>query len=136
MSPEQMLPHTTLDGRSDLFAAGAVLFFLVTGEDLANETVVDMHPSDESANRAPLHSLSDVGCPQPLSAIIEKCTQKNPHDRYQTAEQLIAALDELRLESQWNSQLAAEWWREALSIKQVEQQQLESKEKAAGKPQQ
>jgi hypothetical protein len=67
-----------------------------------------------------------VRCPRPLSEIIEKCTQKNPHDRYQTAEQLIAALDELRLESQWSSQLAAEWWREALSIKSGEQQQLKS----------
>ncbi len=73
MSPEQMLPHTTLDGRSDLSAVGAVLFFLVTGEALANETVVELNPEDGGQNRAPLHSLTDANCPPTLSAIIGKC---------------------------------------------------------------
>jgi serine/threonine-protein kinase len=117
MPPEQRMPNKTLDGRSDLFAVGAVLFFLVTGEAMANETVVDLNSPDGGVNRVPLHSLRDVGCPKPLSEIIEKCTQKDPDDRYQSAEQLIAALDELRLDSQWNSQLAAEWWRETISVK-------------------
>lgn len=117
MSPEQMRPNITLDGRSDLFAVGAVLFFLVTGNALANETVVDSNPEDGVKNRPPLHSLSDAGCPPGLSQIIEKCTRKNPDDRYQNADQLIAALDELSVDCQWNSQLAAKWWRERLSIK-------------------
>jgi serine/threonine-protein kinase len=110
MSPELFMPSKTLDGRSDLFSVGAVLFFLVTGEALVNETVVDLNPADGRKNRPPLHSLSDAKCPPGPSEIVEKCTRKNPDERYQSAEQLIAALDELRLECQWNNQLAGEWW--------------------------
>jgi serine/threonine-protein kinase len=110
MSPELFMPSKTLDGRSDLFSVGAVLFFLVTGEALVNETVVDLNPADGRKNRPPLHSLSAAKCPPGPSEIVEKCTRKNPDERYQSAEQLIAALDELRLECQWNNQLAGEWW--------------------------
>jgi hypothetical protein len=119
MSPKQMMPHKTLDGRSDLFAVGAVLFFLFTGVALANETVVDLNAEDGRQNRAPLHSLSDVECPPGLSEIVEKYTRKNPDEWYRSAEQFIAALDELRLESAWNSQLAGEWWRMIVSRRTI-----------------
>lgn len=77
---------------------------------MVNETVVDLNAQDGRKNRGPLHSLSDAKCPRGLTEIVEKCTRKNPEERYQTAEELIAALDELKLESPWNNQLAGEWW--------------------------
>jgi eukaryotic-like serine/threonine-protein kinase len=94
MSPEQVrgLPA---DHRADLFALGVVLYELVSGQrafrrDSAAETmaaIVNEPPPDLRATERQI--------PPALTRIIERCLEKSPTARFQTASDLAFALDAL-----------------------------------------
>ncbi len=92
MSPEQALGGE-LDGRSDLYSFGAMLFEAVTGEkpfdgDTTQE-IIGQHLGDKV--REPVHL--DEHIPLWLSDAIVKCLEKHPNDRFQTAAEVLAALE-------------------------------------------
>ena len=81
MAPEQKTDPRSIDGRADLYAAGAMLFAILTGEK----------PFDLYATEA--HETRLAGVPEPLAAIIRKSTRFRPEDRYQDANAFKKALD-------------------------------------------
>lgn len=108
MSPEQLaachphLPATAeqLDGRSDIYSAGVMMFELLVGCRPFQDTSEGTSPfamldgmiacrkeglSDESREKLPPHSPT-------LARIIERCVQNDPKDRYQEAETLATHL--------------------------------------------
>jgi eukaryotic-like serine/threonine-protein kinase len=86
MAPER-LKGAALDGRSDIFAAGVLLYQFLTGKlpfsgeelVLVNQLLNDKHP--------PLNQhLHDY--PAALDMIVQRSLEKDPADRYQTAEEM------------------------------------------------
>lgn len=90
MSPEQAMGRQ-LDGRSDLYSLGVLCYEMLTGDK-------PFHRPD-SLSMALAHLNEPVRRLPPerrhWQTVIDKTLAKNPDTRYQNAEQLLAALDEL-----------------------------------------
>ena len=90
MAPE-VIGGDAGDARSDIFSQGVTLYELLTGTLPFPGT--DMHSVMESIrlNRyTPLKDRRDL--PQASVAIVEKCLAPRPEDRFQNANELVAAL--------------------------------------------
>jgi len=92
MSPEQATGKT-LDGRSDIFALGIVLYEALSGRlPFSGATPTDTMVKIASAPPQPLPSMLP-GVPSTLADVIGRCLQKNPDDRYAGARDLAADLE-------------------------------------------
>jgi tetratricopeptide (TPR) repeat protein len=97
MSPEQ-IQGITLDNRSDLYSLGVLAFALLVGRepfDGANSTAIAIQhlqqpPPDLQSLRPDL--------PAGWGEVVTKLLAKRPDDRYQTGEEVIAALTPLPVE--------------------------------------
>lgn len=94
MSPEQLLGEE-LDARSDLYAAGAVLYECVTGQTVFQAptvmALVAMHI--ESAPRDPRTLNPEI--PDSLAAVISKALAKRREDRWASAAEMHFALEQV-----------------------------------------
>jgi serine/threonine protein kinase len=95
MSPEQCM-SSKVDNRSDIYSLGIVIYETLTGEVpfLSDELVkvMAMHLSD---NPKPLNAVrEDLHFSDAVERLVGKTLEKDPAARYQTMEELAAALDE------------------------------------------
>jgi serine/threonine protein kinase len=94
MAPEQVRGQQ-VDGRADLFALGVVLYEMVTGHRaFARESAV------ESLNAIlkddpPELTTTRPDLPPALDRIVRHCLEKNPAERFQSARDVIFALDSI-----------------------------------------
>src|SRR5688572_14430952 len=92
MSPEQAT-EKDVDGRSDLFSLGVILYELLTGKKAFDaDSVATLMLQILQQDPAPVRSLApDV--PVGVQRIVTKLLQKRPDRRFQTGAQLAEALD-------------------------------------------
>lgn len=97
MSPEQAQGRP-LDGRSDIFSFGLVLYEMATGRvAFERATALDtMHGIVHDP--LPQDPLTAAVSPE-LAAIVEKATRKDPDDRYQSARDMAVDLRRLQRDS-------------------------------------
>ncbi|HEY5950393.1 MAG TPA: protein kinase [Kofleriaceae bacterium] len=98
MAPEQTVPGGSVDGRSDLYAVGVVLYEMIVGERpfQAEDTLqlLGMHRA------APVPRLADrikrgIELPKGMQELIDRAMAKSPEQRYQTAIEFAEAIDEV-----------------------------------------
>jgi len=100
MSPEQC-DGDVVDHRSDIYAIGIILYELLTGvppfysgDNQSNLSVMMAHLSREPSplrKRAPERSI-----PESLEGIVLKALMKSPDDRFQSADDLLSALEQIK----------------------------------------
>lgn len=87
MSPEQALGRD-IDGRSDIFSLGSLLYELVSGKPaFRGATPIETMHKIAGVKYEPLTTVAP-GTPEALAAVIEQCLARDPSDRYQKAEQV------------------------------------------------
>ena len=90
MSPEQ-IQGLPIDGRSDLFSVGVILYQFLTGErPFTGSSTITMRKVLEENPLPP--SRFNVQIPGAMDAVVRKALEKRADDRYQTAEEFTAAL--------------------------------------------
>jgi len=92
MSPEQALGKE-LDQRSDIFTAGLILYELLTGNTPFRADSVLASLIKRTQERAISVSDHDSTIPGALSEVVSKCLERDPNLRYQTATEVLRALD-------------------------------------------
>jgi len=89
MSPEQLMADKELDGRSDTYSLGCVLFEMLTGKPPFAGKEGFVKRFTEPPPRA---SSLRKDLPSWLDDAIERALQREPRDRYPTAKEFLAAL--------------------------------------------
>ncbi|HMB07058.1 MAG TPA: serine/threonine-protein kinase [Isosphaeraceae bacterium] len=114
MSPEQVMSGgRVVDERSDLYALGAVAYYLLTGrppfEGEGGIGVMIAHARDPVV--PPSRDRADV--PKDLERAVLRCLAKAPAERFPDAASLERALGECACAGDWDPDRAARWWRDA-----------------------
>ena len=95
MSPEQINRDTAIDGRTDIFSLGSVLYEMLCGENPAvGETMQALKRSALEDTPIAPSNISPFAIPPLLEALAMQCLSKDPAARPQTAAQLIRELNE------------------------------------------
>jgi serine/threonine-protein kinase len=90
MSPEQIM-GLPVDGRSDLFSAGVILYQFLTGERPFSGSAATTMQKVLKEDPLPPSSLN-VQAPLEMDVIVRKALDKRPEDRFQTAAEFAAAI--------------------------------------------
>jgi serine/threonine-protein kinase len=110
MSPEQASGEEQIDGRSDIYSLGAVMYYMLTGRPpffFDNPVkVMIAHASHDVVSPRQLNG----NVPRELEEVVLRCLEKDPEHRYQDVLALKRALNELVLDDIWSADMAAKWW--------------------------
>lgn len=110
MAPERIKSPRNSDLRSDIYALGAVAYYVMAGQALFRYTTeIDIMYQVVNSDPEPLHKV-DSSIPIEVSDWVQKCLAKDPDMRPQTARELLAALREFGRKYPWSQEKARKWW--------------------------
>jgi serine/threonine-protein kinase len=110
MAPEALTAPATIDGRSDLYALGAVGYFLVTGRDVfTGSTTIEIFGKHlHAAPVPPSERLGQTVSPD-FERLIMSCLEKEPARRPASARLLQRELKACRDAGSWGEDDARRW---------------------------
>ncbi len=93
MSPEQAAGERVIDGRSDLYSLGVVAYQMLTGQlPFQSPTVPGLLMQQIGTPATPVDRLRPE-TPRELALTVMRCLEKDPEDRWPTADALRRALE-------------------------------------------
>ena len=109
IAPETLRDPSAITPVADLYALGAVGYFLLTGQRVfEGKTGVDVCIQHATELPRPPSAITPV--PAPLEALIMKCLEKDPARRPASANALAASLRAVGSLGDWDDARAAAWW--------------------------
>jgi serine/threonine-protein kinase len=111
LAPEAITSPDSVDPRSDIYALGAVGYFLLTGSHVFDgATVVEVCAAHLHQEPVPPSERAGRPIPTQLEALILSCLAKAPADRPQSAKEVQVALRSCSDVGQWTDDDAHAWW--------------------------
>jgi len=112
MAPEGMSDPGHVDPRADIFALGAVGYFLLTGHSpFPGRTAIEVFAKERQGPPPPLAQWGVPPVPEALEAVLRRCLSFDRDRRPDTTDELEAQLEACRVPP-WTREDAKRWWRE------------------------
>jgi serine/threonine protein kinase/CHASE1-domain containing sensor protein len=109
VAPEVAL-RRQVDARADVYAVGAVAYFLLTGTPVfTGKTVFEVLAKHLTVAPDSISTRLGHAVPADLDAIIAQCLAKDPADRPSSAQTVVDVLRKLTL-IPWTTEQVREWW--------------------------
>jgi eukaryotic-like serine/threonine-protein kinase len=113
MAPELLQGGEGASPRSDVYAAGCVLFFLLTGKDAFSATSIPAIIARHSMGNVHRLEKEMIGpCPSEIGDLVHRCIEVDPAKRYANGTELCVALEDLAYRYPWTSRDAQTAWEE------------------------
>jgi serine/threonine-protein kinase len=113
MSPEAITTPDAMDARGDLYALGAVGYFMVTGSHVfPGRSPVEVCGHHLHTKPEPPSTRLGRAFPPDLESLLLDCLEKDPSRRPQTADELQQRVRECRAFGAWDRERARHWWQE------------------------
>jgi len=111
MAPEMIVARGGVDRRADIYALGCVAYWLCTGT-MVFETESGVEQIVEHVKTVPTtpSARTELPIPPALEAIVMKCLEKKPGERFESAAAMAGALRVVPLSSPWDTERADAWW--------------------------
>ncbi|MBP6746109.1 serine/threonine protein kinase [bacterium] len=107
IAPEQSM-SSKVDGRADIYSLGCVLFECLTGQPpFKGETAIHTIMMHLNAPVPSLISRPGQELPRDLAIIVERCLEKEPANRYQSAAELRSDIESVLAGRQLKPKMAA-----------------------------
>ena len=111
VAPEVLTDPDTIHPAADLYALGAVGYYLLTGRCVfEGKTAVDVCVQHTRAIPVPPSRLAPAAVVPELEAIVLRCLAKRPGERFASAAELAGALRAVP-RGDWDLASARTWWR-------------------------
>jgi serine/threonine-protein kinase len=113
MAPEGMSNPSTVDARADIFALGAVGYYLLAGKSpFPGRTAIEVFRAERQGPPPPLCKVAPHPVPDDLADLLYCCLSYRRDDRPQTAMDLDARLEACKVRPAWTVEEARAWWRD------------------------
>jgi serine/threonine-protein kinase len=113
VAPEAVTDPARIGPAADLYALGAVGYFLLTGRRVfEGKTAVELCIQHVTQPPRRPTEVAKIHLPQELEDLILRCLAKDPADRFASASQLAEALEAIPRARDWDRAEARRWWRE------------------------
>lgn len=94
MSPEQVVGHS-LDARTDIYSLGCIFYEMLTGKKAVEGQTAFEIMGEHLRNRPHRLKYENLDIPPAIQEIALKCMQREADQRYQSVQELLAALSDL-----------------------------------------
>jgi serine/threonine-protein kinase len=93
MAPEQAAADPTIDHRADIYSVGVLAYEMLAGRPpFVGETPQAVLAAHVTQEPDPLN-VHRVGVPHAVADVVMRCLEKNPDDRWQSAEEMLRQLE-------------------------------------------
>ncbi|WP_417382155.1 serine/threonine protein kinase [Gimesia sp.] len=111
LSPEGINHPDAVDGRSDLYALGAVAYYLLTGTTVFDgESIIEICMKHVQEQPQSLSERLGKSVSADLEQIVMQCLEKDPEKRPQTAGEVLLDLSTCQYDGKWSILDASQWW--------------------------
>jgi len=111
LAPEAIQEGGASDPRSDLYALGAVAYYLLTATHVFDGPPIPVIQSHLNKTPDPPSARLGRALPAKLEALVLECLAKDPARRPTSAAELMERMDACDDVEPWSAELARRWWR-------------------------
>jgi hypothetical protein len=111
LSPEAICQPDQVDARTDVYAVGAVAYYLLAGSPVfVGDSLVEICVQQVRAVPEPPSVRRGKPISRDLEELLLRCLAKSPSERPRDAADLLCALEACAVDGTWTAHDAAAWW--------------------------